>query len=319
MAEVEGPGAWQAAHAALVELARTRAGLDYDEGRWLLSARRSQAHAQLGYGSFTEYIERLFGYSPRFTHDKLRVAEALESLPELAESLRSGTASWSSVRELTRVATAETERIWLEQSRGRTTRDVEKLVSGHRPGSLPDEPAEPEVQRHCLRFEVSGEVLATFREALSKLHRDAGGHLDDDDALLLMARQVLGGPVDDGRASYQVELNVCPSCERALQLASGELVEISAEAAAMARCDSQPRRKRPRWRVATRSNSRAPTWAQTRAARGARPKTSRPPCAVPCCVETYIAAEYLAAATPISWICTTSSYARTAGRMTRRI
>jgi hypothetical protein len=239
MAEVEEPGEWQAAHAALVELARTRAGLDYDEGRWLLSARRSQAHAQLGYGSFTEYIERLFGYSPRLTHDKLRVAEALERLPELAESLREGTASWSCVRELTRVATAETERAWLEQSRGRTTREVEKLVCGHRPGSLPDEPPEAEVRRYSLRFEVSGEVLATFREALSKLRRDAGAHLDDDDALLLMARQVLGGPVDDGRASYQVELSVCPSCERALQLASGELIEVSAEAAAMARCDSQ--------------------------------------------------------------------------------
>jgi hypothetical protein len=134
MAEVEEPGEWQAAHAALVELARTRAGLDYDEGRWLLSARRSQAHARLGYGSFTEYIERLFGYSARLTHDKLRVAEALESLPELAESLRSGTASWSCVRELTRVATAETERIWLEQSRGRTTREVEKARLRASPG-----------------------------------------------------------------------------------------------------------------------------------------------------------------------------------------
>jgi hypothetical protein len=82
MAEVasEELGAWQVAHAALVELSRSRAGLDFDEGRWLLSARRSQAHARLGYGSFTEYIERLFGYSPRLTHDKLRVAEALASL-----------------------------------------------------------------------------------------------------------------------------------------------------------------------------------------------------------------------------------------------
>jgi hypothetical protein len=236
---VEEQGEWQAAHAALVELSRSRAGLDLEEGRWLLSARRSQTHARLGYGSFTEYIERLFGYSPRLTHDKLRVAEALEALPELAESLRQGASRWSCLRELTRVATPETERAWLEQARSRTTREVEKLVSGHRPGSLPDEPPEPALQRHCLRFEVSGEVLATFREALAKLRRDAGGHLEDDDALLLMARQVLGGPVDDGRASYQVELTVCEECERTLQRANVELVEVSPEAAAMASCDSQ--------------------------------------------------------------------------------
>jgi hypothetical protein len=52
------------------------------------------------------------------TQDKLRVAESLESLPELAQSLRDGAASWSSVRELTRVATSETERAWLERARG---------------------------------------------------------------------------------------------------------------------------------------------------------------------------------------------------------
>jgi hypothetical protein len=55
-----------------------------------------------------------------------------------------------------------------------------------------------------MRFEVSGEVLATFREAMVKLRRDAGGSLDDDAALLQMARQGLGGPTDCGRASYQV-------------------------------------------------------------------------------------------------------------------
>lgn len=184
---------WQVAHEALVELARTRAGLDFDEGRWLLSARRARAHAQLGFGSFSEYIERLFGYAPRLTHDKLRVAEALETLPELAQALRDGSMTWSCARELTRVATPETERAWLEQSRGRTMREVERLVSGHGHGSLPDEPANEQVQRHILRFEVTGETLATFREALAKLRREAGGHVEDDAALLSMARQVLGG------------------------------------------------------------------------------------------------------------------------------
>ncbi len=60
----DGKGAsWQQAHAALVRLARSRAGLDLDEGQWLLAALRSRAHARLGYGSFDEYVERLFGYA----------------------------------------------------------------------------------------------------------------------------------------------------------------------------------------------------------------------------------------------------------------
>ena len=60
---------WQEAHAALVRLARSRAGLDFDEGVWLLAALRSEAHVRLGYGSFVEYTERIFGYAPRLTQE----------------------------------------------------------------------------------------------------------------------------------------------------------------------------------------------------------------------------------------------------------
>ncbi len=69
---------WQRAHAELTTLARTRAGLDAAEGRWLLTAFRLGCHARLGYGSFREYVGRLFGYDGRLIREKLRVAEALE-------------------------------------------------------------------------------------------------------------------------------------------------------------------------------------------------------------------------------------------------
>jgi hypothetical protein len=118
-------------------------------------------------------------------------------------------------------------------------REVEKLVSGHQPGELPGDAKDWRAERHVLRFEVSGEVLASFREAQAKLRRDAGGPLDDDATLLLMARHVLGGPTDDGRASYQIALTVCEACERATQTGLGEALPISAEVAEMASCDAQ--------------------------------------------------------------------------------
>jgi hypothetical protein len=230
---------WQAAHEALTRLARTRAGLDFEEGEKLCAAERARVHERLGYGSFVEYIERLFGYSPRLTLEKLRVAQALEGLPQLAAALREGNVSWSSVRELTRVATRATERDWLDASRGRTVREVEKQVSGHRPGDLPGDAKDWRAKRHVLRFEVSGEVLASFREARAKLRRDAGEPLDDDATLLLMARHVLGGPTDDGRASYQIALTVCEACERATQTGLDEALQVSADVAEMASCDAQ--------------------------------------------------------------------------------
>jgi hypothetical protein len=230
---------WREAHEALTRLARTRAGLDFEEGQRLRAAQLARVHERLGYGSFAEYIERLFGYSPRLTLEKLRVAEALERLPALADALRIGKASWSSLRELTRVATSETEREWLAASQGKTVREVERLVSGHRPGDLPDGPKDSSAERHVLRFEVSGDVLATFREAVAKLRQDAGGSLDDDAVLLLMARQVLGGSADEGRASYQLTVTVCESCARTTQTGCGEPIAISPEIAGMARCDAQ--------------------------------------------------------------------------------
>jgi hypothetical protein len=230
---------WKRAHLELTRLARARADQDFDEGGWLLTALRSGTHTRLGYGSFAEYVERLFGYAPRLTHDKLRVAEALENLPETAGLLRQGKTSWSALRELTRVATAETEREWLAVSQGCTVREVERLVSGHRPGNRPRDPVDSKAMRHVLRFDVSGEALAAFREAMTKIRREAGQHLDDDAALLLMARQVLRGPTDEGRASYQVALTICEQCQKGFIQGGGEAVPVDQDVTRMAACDGQ--------------------------------------------------------------------------------
>lgn len=230
---------WALAHAELVRLSRERARLDSDEAHWLLRALRSDAHLRLGYASFAEYVERLFGYSPRWTAEKLRVAEALEGLPSLSQAVADGAVSWSAARELTRVATPETEAEWLAVADGRTARDVERLVSGHRPGAHPDDPIDPLATRHVLRFEVSADVFATFREAFGKVRRDAGGPLDDDAVLLLMARHVLGGPTDSGRSSYQVALQVCEKCRAARIQARGATVGVEQDVVEAAACDAQ--------------------------------------------------------------------------------
>jgi 5-methylcytosine-specific restriction endonuclease McrA len=124
-----------------------------------------------------------------------------------------------------------------------------------------------------LRFEVTGEVLASFREALAKLRRDAGGPLDDDATLLLMARHVLGGPTDDGRASYQVALTVCEACARASQTGLGEALQVSAEVAEMASCDAQHiKRAHPQLGVSS--------W-QLAVSRTGRPARKRKNCELP--------------------------------------
>src|SRR5690606_38999231 len=97
---VDGHVEWVVAHEELERLARQRAELDGREGLALLRALRAEVHRHLGYASFPQYVEKLFGYSPRTTDDKLRTALALEHLSELRAALCEGTLPWSSVREL---------------------------------------------------------------------------------------------------------------------------------------------------------------------------------------------------------------------------
>lgn len=220
-------------------LARRRGELDGLEGPALLRALRANVHRHLGLGSFAEYVERLLGYSRRTLDDKLRTAEALEALPELSRALCEGVVSWSAVRELARVATPETERQWLDAANGRAVHEVERLVCGRKRGSRPADAPDVSEYRHTLRLEVSAETFATFREAMKALRQKSAEPLDDDSALLLMAREVLGGPADEGKSSYQVALNVCGRCGGGSQNARGETIPVDDSIVDMARCDAQ--------------------------------------------------------------------------------
>ena len=239
-AHEQSPSDWPELHERLVKLAAQHAGLDAEEGTALLSALRQSVHTMLGFGSFQEYVERLFGYGPRFVAERLRVAQALETLPVLACALRSGAISWSAVRELSRVATPETETAWLLAGSKKTLRELERLVSGLTPGALPGDPQKPAARRHILRLEVSAETFATYREAIGKLQRDSGGESQNEDALLLlMSRQVLMGPADSGRAGYQLTMTLCESCGAGHQHGRGQVVPVGPEVIEMAACDAQ--------------------------------------------------------------------------------
>ena len=54
-----------------------------------------------------------------------------------------------------------------------------------------------------------------------------------------MARAILVGPKDEGRAPYQVALMKCEDCGRAFQQAHGEDVEVPPEVLERAECDAQ--------------------------------------------------------------------------------
>lgn len=220
-------------------LAGKRGGIDVEIGEWLLAAREVDAHRPLGFGSFGEYVERRLGFDPHTTAERLRVAEALRCLGATRAAVERGELSWSMARELTRVAVPATEREWLEAANGQRVRDVERLVAGRRPGQGPRDPADPRLTRHVLRFEVTAETYALWREAVRILQKTMDPRLTEEEALQELARRTLGGPVDEGRSPYQIALAQCPDCARVSHEARGERVELPPDVLERAACDAQ--------------------------------------------------------------------------------
>jgi hypothetical protein len=137
---------WKSVDRALRTIARRRAVLDADEARWLREAEALQIWRPLGMVSAIDYMERVLGYGPRVAQDRLRVARALGTLPQLTAALAHGDLPFSAIRELTRVATPTTEAAWREAATGKNLRQIEELVADHRPGDYPDDPPDPEAR-----------------------------------------------------------------------------------------------------------------------------------------------------------------------------
>lgn len=254
---------WREIDRQLRRIARRRAALDAEEAHWLLAAHRGEVHARLGFASFVEYVERVLGHGPRVALDRLRVAEALEQLPAIQAALAAGEIVYSAVRELTRVAIADTEDAWLDAAAGRTVRDVETMVRGHRPGDLPDDPTDPELEPRIVRFELAPETYALLRDAEDRLARERGRMLTDDELVAALCQAVLtptwarndGQDVNDGAdmdasgaredapatsgPRYQVAVTVCSSCKRGWQDGGGQAIEIGEAAIETALCDAQ--------------------------------------------------------------------------------
>jgi HNH endonuclease len=230
---------WQRAHEELIGIARNRAALEHALGKALLRVLRAEVWRALGMGSFVEYVEQTVGLTSRQTEERVRVATELERLPRLSSALARGELHFCAARELSRVASPETEARWLEAAEGRSVSEIERMVAGHQKGDAPDDPKDDRATIHTVVLRLSADTYATFREAQAKLRRDSNGPISEDDAILLMARAVLGGPGEEGRSSYQIHMTRCKTCGKVEQDGRGQALGVDEPVAEMAECDAQ--------------------------------------------------------------------------------
>jgi len=233
---------WQDIDRELRDLARRQRALDAEEALLLCAVVRYEIWRQLGKASLLEYLEGVLGYGPKAAKERVRVAMALEELPQLHEALASGEQSYSAIKELTRVAVAKTQAEWIAAARGKNVREIEELVAGRRRGDLPTDPPVPDLKPQIVRFEISTATLARLRQVQQVLAEECGGQLDDDALVSAMCDAILDGhdaADDGGRARYQVLTTVCEQCSRAWQHGGGRDLAISATDRAIAECDAQ--------------------------------------------------------------------------------
>jgi hypothetical protein len=172
-----------------------------------------------------------------------------QSCPLIAEALEQGELAHSAVRELSRVAVPGTEEAWLEAARGKSLREIEALVSGHRPGHLPSDETEPRLHRRTITLEVSPETYDIWRKMHALAAEEHGQRLSDDELIPAMFRRAYGstcggsgrggsGGRGDSTPAYKIALKQCPDCKRAWQYSGGRDIEVDPAVAECAACDA---------------------------------------------------------------------------------
>ena len=205
-----------------------------------------------GYASIRHYARDAAELTNRQTRELLRVAGALEDLPLLAKAYASAALPWSSVREVCRVATAQTEAKWIEEASRLSCRAVEQLVSRACFGDSPAKARERRagegvgVESVPLILRVRPEIKAAFEEALREALRASGGE-SLEEALVYMTERTLEGieaaegeeegAREDrmGESRFQVVLYRCEACGGASVGKEGNPAPPSLEARAS--CD----------------------------------------------------------------------------------
>ena len=222
------------------EIAELSAHLDAATARLLDLIREFDARGgwNNGFPSCAAWLTWRIGLAPGPAREHVRVARALGALPLLAGALARGELSYTKIRELTRVATPETEERLLAVGRAGTAEHVARIVRGWRRVDRQAE-AREEALRHASRalhvypdtdgtVRIKGrltaevgallvQALAAARETLYQQRRATDPEADSPtmeqqqaDALALLAETALHQGLDPGNSGerYQVVVHV---------------------------------------------------------------------------------------------------------------
>ncbi|MFT3696683.1 MAG: HNH endonuclease [Kofleriaceae bacterium] len=235
----DGVGTWQEIDFALRELAKDQCALDAREAPLLREVIRGDVWRRASKVSLYAYLEDVLGYGPKVARDRVRVAVALEQLPETSRALATGEHSYTAVRELTRIVKPETEVEWLDAIRGCNSARVQELVSMHEEGDRPTDPANPQVKKCVVTIEFTPAQYARWRQAQTEITREVGDFADDATTVMMLCAARSEGEGSKGTAPRaQIQATICEKCSQGFVNAGGRRLALSDGERDLVECDA---------------------------------------------------------------------------------
>ncbi len=199
----------------------------------LLELHESKLYLQLGSPSIEQYARLHFGIERSLAFEYLRVARSLRELTRCEADFRSGKLGWSALREITKVASSDSEEEWiafaLKYPGARLRAEVRDAVRKHRSRPRKDGYSLPGLETRLV-FELRPEEQDLASKALERAAEEMGERLqgaevEPKDAFLFLARRFLQEKLDEDVTTgigerpeaslYTILYHRCPDCRRA--------------------------------------------------------------------------------------------------------
>ena len=169
---------------------------------WLFEIEERSLHKERGFSSIGDYAMELIGIKPRKAQYLVFIASRLEKLPLIREAFDSGELSWTKAREITGVATAETEAEWLDKARALSNRDLEREARRHA--------GQDSGAFATVTISMPVEVLAMWNDAYELAERLSGTELEKWQVLEPSLAEFLGTHLPiaaNGEGAESVEID----------------------------------------------------------------------------------------------------------------
>ncbi len=174
---------------------------------WFAEVMNRKLYRELGHSSIHQYAALGLGFGKAKISQFIQLSGALEALPALKQSLARNELSWTKAREITRVATAKTEKAWIQEAQQTSRRELEqkvravrklsKQVRGQARGQgmlLVEDPTDPRLIQEVpidLHLRMLPEQFARYEAMTEKLRKL--GIKGSTEELIIAAMETLVG------------------------------------------------------------------------------------------------------------------------------